>query len=236
MRQLEVQSVQPSLGCRVDDGVRERVERPLGEGRERPDLLDLVAEQLDPDRLAAGRAEDVHDTAADGELAALVDTLDALVAGEGELLGEPLDSRLVTRGDADGLGTRLRSRQALAEPERRHADESPGGVDVERPEALAHEMRGRREPALVGDAPRGEQPHPLGAQEPAGRIGGVSGVGVLRKQADERALDSRLAAGEPERGEEDRQERLGDPCCRAPLRARERTQPLALGELGRDGL
>ena len=236
VRQLEVQRVQPSLGCRVDDGVRERVERPLGEGRERPDRLDLVAEQLDPDRLATGRAEDVHDPAANGELASLVDTLDALVAGEGELLGEPLDSRLVTRGDPDRLGTRLRPRQALAEPERRHADEAPGGVHVERPEALADEMRRRREPALVGDAPRGEQPDALGAQEPAGRVGGVASIGVLREQADERALDSGLAAGEPERGEEERQEGLGDPCRRAPLRARERTQPLALGELGREGL
>ena len=195
--QLEVQRVQPPLGCRVDDGVRESVERPLGEGRERTDLLDLVAEQLHPDRLAAGRPEDVHDPAADCELASLVDALDALVAGEGELLGEPLDSRLVTRGDADGLGTRLRPRQTLAEPERRHADEAPGGVHVERPEALAYEMRRRREPTLVGDAPRGEQPHALGAQEPAGRIGCVASIGVLRKQAHERALDSRLAAGEP---------------------------------------
>ena len=64
----------------IDPRVGDRVQRPLREGRERAHLLDLVPEQLDPQRLPPGRREDVDDAAADGELAALVDAVDALVA------------------------------------------------------------------------------------------------------------------------------------------------------------
>ena len=67
---------------RVDDRVVDRVQRPLRERREGAHLLDLVAVELDAERLAARRREDVDDAAADGELAALLGTIDALVAGE----------------------------------------------------------------------------------------------------------------------------------------------------------
>jgi hypothetical protein len=58
------------------------VERPLGKGREGPDRLDLVAEELDPQRLPAGRGEDVDDPAPQRELTALLGPVDPFVAGE----------------------------------------------------------------------------------------------------------------------------------------------------------
>ena len=70
------------------------MERPLGEGRECAHLLDLVAAELDPERLAAGGREDVDEAAADGELAALLGALDPLVAGEREVLREAVETGL----------------------------------------------------------------------------------------------------------------------------------------------
>ena len=68
------------LARREDHGLVDRVERALRERRERPDLLDLVSEELDAQRLAAGAREDVDETAAHGDLPALLHPLDAFVA------------------------------------------------------------------------------------------------------------------------------------------------------------
>ena len=57
------------------------MQRALCERRERTNRFDLVAEELDAQRLAAGRREDVDKTAAHRELAAIVDALDPLIAG-----------------------------------------------------------------------------------------------------------------------------------------------------------
>src|SRR5205823_6299847 len=89
-----VAQVEAALRRRVDDRALDRVEGALRERREGPHGLDRVAEQLDAERLVAGRRVDVDDAAADGELAALVDPLDALVAGERELLRQAVDPRL----------------------------------------------------------------------------------------------------------------------------------------------
>ncbi len=65
----------------IDGDAAEVAQRALRERRERRHALHLVAEQLDPDRLAAGGREDVDDVAAGRHLAALVDgAADALVA------------------------------------------------------------------------------------------------------------------------------------------------------------
>ena len=60
-------------------------ERALGEGREPPQRLDLVAEQVDADGAVLGRREHVEQPAADRELAAVLDLVDALVAGRDEV-------------------------------------------------------------------------------------------------------------------------------------------------------
>ena len=57
--QCRLDQVESPLGRRVDGGLVDGPERALCEGRERPDAFDLVAEELDPQRLAAGRREDV---------------------------------------------------------------------------------------------------------------------------------------------------------------------------------
>ena len=122
------------------------MQRPLGEGRERAHLLDLVAEQLDAQRLAAGRGEDVDDAAADGELPALIDPVDALVAGARERLGEAVEAGLIADDEPHGPWPELRRRHPLGERGGRRADEPAGGEDVEGAGALADEMRRRLEP------------------------------------------------------------------------------------------
>ena len=57
------------------------VERALVGGREVAQLVDLVAPELHPHRVLLGGREDVEHAAADGELAALLDQLDAGVGG-----------------------------------------------------------------------------------------------------------------------------------------------------------
>ena len=72
--------------CQLDPlGVAEGA---LGEDREPPQRLDLVAEQLHPHRPLLGRRIDVEDAAADRELAPLLDLVDTLVAGVGEEHGD----------------------------------------------------------------------------------------------------------------------------------------------------
>ena len=110
-----VERVEPALGRRVDDRVVDRVQRALRERRERAHLLDLVAEELDADRLAAGRREDVDQAAAHRELPAVVDALDALVARERERLRQALDARLRADRDADRLGPLVARRDPLGE-------------------------------------------------------------------------------------------------------------------------
>ena len=84
--------------------MRDLAQRSLCERREGADLLDLVTEELDAKRLAAGRRKDIDKAAADSELAPLLDPFDALVAGGCEVLGQRLDARLVSRLDLERRG------------------------------------------------------------------------------------------------------------------------------------
>jgi hypothetical protein len=115
--------VEPTLRGRIDDRTLDRMQRPLRERREGADRLDLVAEELDAERVPPGRGEDVEEAAADGELPPLVDLLDALVAGEREPLGEVLHSDVLADPEPDRLGPRLRWRRALGESGGRRTDE-----------------------------------------------------------------------------------------------------------------
>ena len=70
------------------------LQRALVGDREPADLLDRVAPELDPQRVVLGRREDVEDAAADGELAAPLDHVDAGVGGADERLdGRPRGRR-----------------------------------------------------------------------------------------------------------------------------------------------
>jgi hypothetical protein len=81
VRELHLDEVEPALGRRIDGRRLHRVQRALCERRERADALDLVAEELDAERLATRRRIDVDDPAAERELAALLGLVDPLVAG-----------------------------------------------------------------------------------------------------------------------------------------------------------
>ena len=177
--QLEGVEVPAPLAGGVDDGGVLGVQRALGERRERADLLDLVSEELDAQRLAAGRREDVDEPAAHGELATLVDPVDPLVAGEREMLGEPVDARLVADADRQRLRPGRTGRQPLRERASGGADETPGREHVESAIALADEVRRRLEPRLPADPTAREQRHGRVPREPRGGLGRVAGVGVV---------------------------------------------------------
>ncbi len=88
------------LRRRVDHRAFDGVQRSLREGRVGAHRLDLVAEELDAQRLSAGRGEDVDDPPADSELPTLLGALDALVAGERQLLRQVLLRRPREAGSA----------------------------------------------------------------------------------------------------------------------------------------
>ena len=100
-------------------------QRALGEGREPADRLDLVAEQLQAGRPLLGRREDVEDAAADRELAALLDLVDALVAGLDEQLGDVVEVDLLAAVEREarraqrGVGNRLGERDRAGDDDRR---------------------------------------------------------------------------------------------------------------------
>ena len=201
------------------------MQRALRERREGADRLDLVAEELDAERLAAGRREDVDQAAAHRELAAVVDALDALVAGERELLGEAFDADLEAGRELERLGPRRRRRQQLGDGVRRRAHEPAAGENGQRARPLADEVRRRLEPGLPADAARRHVADGLFAEEPRGRLGGVARVGVLGQQADERPLEPLV-----QRGEHDRERRLRDARTRRQ-RLGELAEPFVLRDL-----
>ncbi|CAL9555377.1 hypothetical protein SUDANB151_04500 [Streptomyces sp. enrichment culture] len=67
------------------------------------DLLDVVAPELDPQRVLLGRREDVQDAAAHGELAALLDQLDARVRGRGQGLDDLFQVGALSGAQGHGL-------------------------------------------------------------------------------------------------------------------------------------
>src|SRR5581483_4486110 len=122
--EVDLDQLAPPLGGRVHDRRVDLAQRALRERRERADLLHLVAEELDAERLAAGGREDVDEPAADRELAAFLDALDALVAGVGEVLRDRVQSGLGAFLEGQRRRARRRRRQALRERSRGGAHET----------------------------------------------------------------------------------------------------------------
>ena len=181
------------------------MQRALGERRERSHLLDLVAPELDSQRLASRRREDVDEPATNGELAALVGSIDALVARERERLGELLETDAFARRDPNRLGPRVRRWHRLGERRRRGGDEPAGGEHVERACALTDEVRRGVEAGAPVDAAARQHRDAFVAEEPRGALGGVASVLILRGQQNERAIELLV-----ERREQQRQRGLGD--------------------------
>ena len=98
---------QQQLAARRCPQPLDRLERALVGDREGPDLLDLVAPELDPERVLLGRREDVDDAAAHGELAAPLDQVDPGV----RRLGEPAHDVVERHRVADAQLDRARGRR-----------------------------------------------------------------------------------------------------------------------------
>ena len=202
------------------------MQRSLRERRERADVLDLVAEELDAERLASGAREDVDEPSADGDLTALLDPVDPLVPGERERLDELVDGDLLAGAEPKRLRPLALRRQPFGERARRGCDETAGRQHVERPGALADEMRGRLESRADADTAARQQRDGRRIDEPADGFRGVARVLVLRQHCEQG-----LAAGLVQRGEDEWERRLRDARGRREL-VEERTKRLALGELG----
>ena len=172
------------------------MQRALRERRVRAHRLDLVAEELEAERLPAGGREDVDDPAANGELASFFRSLDALVARERESLRQVLVGVL---REPDRLRACLRRRKALGDRSRRGGDEAAGREDVECSGPLADEVRRRLEPGAPADAAARQERDAIVAEEPRGRLGRVPRVRVLGEHDHESPLELDVESGEEER-------------------------------------
>ena len=150
--EVDLHELAPPLGGRIDRRLVDGAQRALRERRERTDLLDLVAEELDAKRFAAGGREDVHQAAADRELPAFLDALYALVAGRRKLCHERVDPPLVTGRDPQRRRPFVRRRNTFGDGGCRGADEAAALEHGQRPSALADEVRRRLEPGAPVDA------------------------------------------------------------------------------------
>ena len=201
------------------------MERALREGRERAHRLDLLAEELDPERLAPGRREDVDDASPHGEMTAIIHPLHTLVARKRKRLRQPFDAGLESRPQLDRVRASLRRRQPFRERPRRGADKPAARQHVERARPLADEVRRGRQPRLRRDASARQQADRLVAEEPGRALGGVAGVRVLRHEHDEVTLEPFV-----QRREQKRQCRLRHTRSRRE-RFRELAEALVLDEL-----
>ncbi len=83
-------------------------QRPLGERREPPQRLDLVPEQVDADGPVLGRGEQVEQAAADRELAAVLDLIDALVSGRDQVASGLVEVQQLPRAQREAVGPERR--------------------------------------------------------------------------------------------------------------------------------
>ena len=121
LRQLAV--LGGELGRRRDLDRVGLAERALGERREVAQRLDLDVEEVDADGAVLGRGEDVEDPAAHGELAAVLDLVDVLVAGRHELGRDLIEVQQIAAADREGRRAQRRVRDLLAERDRGDDDD-----------------------------------------------------------------------------------------------------------------
>ena len=214
LRQLAVLGA--DLGRRRDLDLLGLVQRALREGREVGQPLDLDVEQLAADGALLGGRVDVEDVAAVGELATVLDLVDALVPAGHELVHRLLQVEQPALLDREavraqlGVGHLLGQRGGAGDHDRRAVAASARRQRVERRHAQADQVRRRRQVRLVAHAARRVELDGRGARKarrsparsraarssPATTSAGRSGLGVeqrrqqVRAQAggDERAL------------------------------------------------
>ena len=164
-------------------------ERALGEGGEPAQRLDLVVEQVDADGALLRRRVDVEQPAADGELAAVLDLVDALVARGDEVGGGLVEVEQLADAQREAVRAQLGVGDLLAQRDGGDHDDRGLGARaaveqrVERGDAQADEVRRRREVRLVGDAAaRVEADRRAAAARRAGRRRGRARRGRRRRR------------------------------------------------------
>ena len=188
----------PVLPRRVDDRLVDGVEGALREGRERPYLLDLVAEQLDAQRLPARARKDVDQPSPYRDVTSVLDPFDTLVSGEGQRSDETVQSRARARRDADGVGASVDRRRALGERPGRDAHETTLLEHRLCARPLADEMRWWLETRSKRNAAAREERDPTRVHVPGNRLRSVACFLVLGEEADERALEGAVQRREQE--------------------------------------
>ena len=197
--EVDLDQLAQTFACRIDRRAVDRAQRTLGERRERADLLDLVAEELDAKRFTPGRREDIDEPTTDCELPTLLDALDALVARGGEVPGEGVEAIVVADAHLQRRGPSGARRQAFGDRGSRSADEPSLLQHLERARTLAHEVRRRLETAAPVDTARREECDPVVAGEPRCSLCCVACVGILGQNDDQPAVELLVQRGEQQR-------------------------------------
>jgi hypothetical protein len=189
-------------------------EASLRERAEPAQRVDLDVEQVDADGALLGGGVDVEQAAADRELAALLDLVDALVARLHQVVGDLVEVEQVAFAQSEtvraqlGVGDLLRERSGAHDHHRLLAAARRVGERVERRHPEAHEVRRRGQMRLVGDAAARVVAH--GARlEPGAQVD---------REVARRAIVARHHDGRPPSvpvghcGDHERAQRLRDEC------------------------
>ncbi len=160
------------LRRRGDLDALDLLQRALRERREERESLDLDVEELAANRAFLGRRVDVDDVAAEGELAALLDLLDALVPARDELRGGFLEIEQGALLDGEPVRAQLGVGHLLGERHRAgDHDRGPalrirvGEQVVDRRDPQADQVRRRGEVRLVAHSARRVEAHRARAEE-----------------------------------------------------------------------
>ena len=152
---------------------------------------DLVVEEVDADGALLRRRVDVQQPAANGELAALLDLVDALVAGGHEVPGGLVEVEQVADLQDEAVRAQLRVRDLLGQRGGRHDHDGLLGAlgrvgeRVERGDAQADEVRRRRQVRLVGDA-AARVVADRARRQPGAQVGGEIARGAVVADDDQR--------------------------------------------------
>ena len=202
------------------------MERALRERGERPHLLDLVAEELHPKRLAAGRREHVDDAAANRAMATLLDPVHPVVPGGRERGDAARRRRARPRPrSAPTVGSVAEIGKPLGQRDGRRTHQPTRGEQLQRAKALTDQVGRRLEPRGLGDPPTGVERNRLRPEEPRRTLGSVARIRVLGEKDEKRPPELGVERGEHERKRCLRHPRAGGE------RLRVRDEPVAPAKL-----
>ena len=183
------------LGGGLDGHRVHLLQRPLGERGEEGQALDLDVEQLAAHRALLGGRVHVQDVAAQRELAALLDLVDAVVAAAHEPLGGLVQVQQLALLDRKAVWAQLGVGHLLGQRHgagHHHRGPAPGirlgAQRVQRGDAQAGQVRRRGQVGLVGHAAGGIQVHGPGVQELLEVGGEVARLAVVTGHDQRRAL------------------------------------------------